>query len=400
MTTDREGSPILPPVRTVETRFDSLTGMRAFAALAVAIHHAIAFWPEFYIFEIIGKWGYLGVDFFFCLSGFVMQWAWTRGTTARRFLSRRFARIYPLLVVTLFASLTAWWTIQNPLAGYAGPPRSVLFNLLAIQAWFFNDSTIRQSWNGVTWSLACEFFFYACSPFILSRFAKLKPKSCFFLIAALYLGQCIAQAAVVPGGSATVQNFFYFFPVARLPEFLMGALACQMFISGYRTKIRSPLVPFLLLVILPLAVYANVVSPADQFLSVSSLVVLPGFVVTIIVAASRDSSSRHSRRSRFLASRHMVWLGNVSYSYYVFHALVLGAIGFALIDWGFPPKTELMGTLWLVVFLLSSLLVAWLAWRLIERPAQRSIVALIGGPRRSRPVGIEMAASPPPTVET
>ena len=96
----------------------------------------------------------------------------------------------------------------------------------------------------------------------------------------------------------------------------------------------------------------------------------------------------------------MVWLGNVSYSYYVFHALVLGAIGFALIDWGFPPKTELMGTLWLVVFLLSSLLVAWLAWRLIERPAQRSIVALIGGPRRSRPVGIEMAASPPPTVET
>jgi peptidoglycan/LPS O-acetylase OafA/YrhL len=45
-------------------RFDSLTGMRALAALAVAIHHGSAFWPTIPVFVVIGRYGYIGVDFF------------------------------------------------------------------------------------------------------------------------------------------------------------------------------------------------------------------------------------------------------------------------------------------------------------------------------------------------
>jgi len=379
-------------------RFDSLTGMRALAAIAVAIHHSIAFWPHPDGVGFVGQWGYLGVDFFFVLSGFVMQWTWQRGTTARKFLARRFARIYPLIVVTLVGALLAWWYLQNPLAGYVGPERSIWLNLLVIQSWFFNDPGIRQAWNGVTWSLSCEMFFYVCCPLLLPRLKSLSARRCLMLIAVLYGVECIVQLLTVPHGGEWVQNFFYYFPVARFPEFIMGALACRLLMTGYRIPIRSVWVIFGALVLAPVLLFANLVPVSNQFLSYSSLVVMPGFVVTILVAATRDVR-RRSRRG-MLATRSMVWLGDVSYAYYMVHALILGLIARWLIDGHRAPTSVWSGLFWIVVFLGASVVVSGVTWRLIERPGQRSILWALraNNQGRARLTGTESASVSPESL--
>ena len=360
------------PVRN--QRFNSLTGMRALAALAVAIHHGTAFWPTIPVFVVIGRYGYIGVDFFFCLSGFVMQWAWSRGTNARDFLTRRFSRLYPVIVVSLAISLLAYKYLGNPLAGYVGPPRSVPYNLLMIQSWFFNESTIRQAWNGVTWSLSCEMFFYACSPFLLTRIMKLSARTCALLIGGLFAAYCAAQLLSDPTVGSSAQNFFYYFPPARIPEFIIGALTCQILIEGYRIRFRSVTVAFVAAVLVPLLIYSQLGAQWQTDYTIVSLVVLPGFTFTIMVAACRDMRKTRVKRAVLLGKERMVWLGDVSYSYYMMHALVLGAVGLALTDLGVVTTSTWLGSVWMVLFLALSLLAAWIIWRLVERPGQRVLL--------------------------
>jgi peptidoglycan/LPS O-acetylase OafA/YrhL len=363
------------------TRFNSLTGMRSLAAVTVAVHHGTAVWPSISLFVVIGKYGYLGVDFFFCLSGFVMQWAWSRGTTGGEFLKRRFARLYPVIVLTLAVSFVAWWWVHSPLAGYVGGRHSIIYNLLVIQAWFFNTPDIRQSWNGVTWSLSCEMFFYACSPILLTWIAMLKARASLVLLAAAFALYSAAQLLTVPHGGLVAQNFFYFFPPGRIPEFIMGALACQILITGPRLRFRSVWVTFAVTVVVPLVIYNHVVAPNPQYLTLISLVVVPGFIMTIMVAAGRDMR-RRVRRRNVLASRPMVWLGDVSYSYYMVHALVLGGLAMFLAHLHVATSSIWVGSMWIVIFLLLSLVAAWIVWLVVEHPGQRLLLQLLR--KRSR----------------
>jgi peptidoglycan/LPS O-acetylase OafA/YrhL len=370
--------------------------MRALAAVSVAICHSVGTWPHFVVYTVIGRFGYLGVDFFFCLSGFVMQWAWTRGVTGRNFLTRRFSRLYPVIVLGLVASILAWHLFQSPLGGYVGPPRSVLYNLLVIQSWFFNEPTIRQSWDGVTWSLSCEMFFYACSPLLLMWVAKLKPRVCIVGLCGVFASLTVAQLLSSPTNGSTAQDFFYFFPPARLPEFIMGALACQFLINGPRIAIRHVGATFAVTTVVPLVIYCNVVAPTRQYLTITSLVVIPGFIVTICVAASRDMHRDRSSRHPLLGTRQMVWLGDVSYSYYMVHVLVLGGMGLAFYHLRIITTSVFLGSLYLTLFLVVSLLVAWLVWRVCERPGQRMLMRVLRkrGPTLDSKIVTEVRTTP------
>jgi peptidoglycan/LPS O-acetylase OafA/YrhL len=355
-------------------RFDSLTGMRALAALSVAICHSVNAWPHVGAVTLIGRFGYLGVDFFFCLSGFVMCWTWSGGARGADFLTRRFARLYPTIVLCLGASLLAWWLLHTPLGGYVGPLRSIGDNLLVIQSWFFDSPSTRQSWDGVTWSLSCEFFFYACSPLILPRIVQLKGKTCVALMVFVFSGDALLQILSDPVTGSTAQNVFYFFPPARLFEYVLGALACRLIILGPPIRFRSIWIGFLLTSVAPLILYCRLVPPAHQYLTVTSLVVVPGFIVTIMLAASRDRVFR--RKWNVLRTRQMVWLGDVSFSYYMVHVLVLGVVALIYNHYKIVTTSEWIGSLWLIGYLLITLLIASTVWRLVERPGQRGILLL------------------------
>lgn len=146
--------------------FDTLTVLRFFAALIVALHHTVNYfsWPHFAGVEGLARNGWLCVDFFFILSGFVLMWSFRPDDNKTAFIWRRIIRIYPLHIITLCLSICAFYVLGSPLAGYNGGTESVFINMFLLQAWFPNNKLLLSSWNGVSWTLSAELFFYVTAP--------------------------------------------------------------------------------------------------------------------------------------------------------------------------------------------------------------------------------------------
>jgi peptidoglycan/LPS O-acetylase OafA/YrhL len=111
--------------------------------------------------DIIG-WPFMagatGVSFFFVLSGFVLTWSARSHDTAAGFWRRRIARIYPVHLVTAVAAML----LGSAILGQPRPTgQQLAANLLLIHSWW---PAWWQTLNPVSWSLACEAFFYATFP--------------------------------------------------------------------------------------------------------------------------------------------------------------------------------------------------------------------------------------------
>src|SRR5689334_18685004 len=151
-------------------RLDSLTGVRALAALAVVFFHfrVVGFAPESYAtdFPAVNAC-YLGVDAFFLLSGFVMmhvhgeEFARPRVASAWRFLGLRLARIYPLHVAIL-GLLLVLATVQTLLApaSTATPEWQERFAMDALLRHLLLVGWSSATWNPPAWSLSAEWTAY------------------------------------------------------------------------------------------------------------------------------------------------------------------------------------------------------------------------------------------------
>lgn len=173
-------------VLRVDRRLDALTGVRALAALWVVLYHYQSridegFAPARHLDPLLSV-GYLGVDLFFALSGFILAYTYfesfrTGVTRAgyRRFLQLRLARMYPVHLFTLhvvvglyLATKVAGITLSHP-NGQDYGLLSYFANLGLVQNWF----TPTLSWNGVAWSLSAEWAVYLVFPLaavVLSRY--------------------------------------------------------------------------------------------------------------------------------------------------------------------------------------------------------------------------------------
>src|SRR5215469_9584957 len=176
-TTTRMALPqVLPRARREEVR--ALTGLRGIAATLVALYHINPELRGYGAFgRIVGR-GYLWVDLFFVLSGFVLALnygarfahGW-RSDTWRDFLLRRVARIYPLYVV-LFAGSAAYMAVglgqsyALPLLPYptlSHPVADGAANLFMVQSW-----GVGPSFDGTAWSLSAEWAAYLLFPLLAS----------------------------------------------------------------------------------------------------------------------------------------------------------------------------------------------------------------------------------------
>jgi peptidoglycan/LPS O-acetylase OafA/YrhL len=298
------------------------------------------------------------------------------GTNKRSFLVKRLAKIYPMVLFTLLISLCAYWLIGTPLAGYVGSRKSIVYNVLLIQSWFSNNPKIRQSWNGVTWSLSCEAFFYLCSPLLLPLIEKIRQNLCLILAVSIFVLKVAIQMVFGPMGG---NDFLNFSPAVRILEYIQGAFVCRLIIAGHRFPIRSTLVVFLAGIVIPLFVFSLLVPSRDT--GIAGLVVNPGFLVLIAVAAARDIEGKQSR-TPFISSRTLVWFGDASYSLYMMHALVLGAFAFVATKVfrhiHFEMKTPLQGELVTIIYLIAAIAAAAITFQFVERPAQKMILKAFG----------------------
>lgn len=147
-----------------------LTGLRGYAALWVFFLHATWEWPGNGFLIQIARHGGSGVLVFFVLSGFILSYVYAqkfadRTTTYRRFLTARFARIYPLhaFVLLAYAALAAYG-----LVGLLPSDNLYTFalNLGLVQAWGMLPTV---SWNQSAWSISVEAFAYLLFPFLAAR---------------------------------------------------------------------------------------------------------------------------------------------------------------------------------------------------------------------------------------
>lgn len=205
----------------------SLTSLRFFFALAVFLHHYSV--KGAVIFEN----GFIGVSFFFILSGFILSYSYKdrlfSGNISKwDFYVARFARIYPLHLLTFLMFITLL-VYNNNL-----PDWKVLFsNLFLFQSWI-PFKHYYFSVNEPSWSISCEAFFYAVFPALLYFFMRGSRNTKIIVIASCLL--TYAVSLLYPWKPQHAHALFYVNPIFRLVDFGIGVLSIQFGINMRKRK--------------------------------------------------------------------------------------------------------------------------------------------------------------------
>jgi peptidoglycan/LPS O-acetylase OafA/YrhL len=338
----------------------SLTSGRGIAAMWVVLHHACLVWGGSLL--ALGDVGWIGVSFFYILSGFVLTWSFKDSAPLTEFYVHRIARIYPVHLVTLAISIAAYAAFHTPFGGYVGSPLGTLANVFLIQDWFIGHPNVRQAWNGVSWSLSAEVFFYVLAPLLIRTLIRCSPQRLLDICLGLLLAHLLIAACIAHLGLAKLEDFMIYHPIARLPEFIYGIAAAVFFQRGFRLHL-SAVIGFGLF--LPLALYCWVTPESRSALLMIDLGV-PAFTALILRGATKDlerpiyQSIHHS----FLNT-----IGDSSYSLYMTHAILLAFVAMTVPagQHTFSPNGLVIG------FILLSILVSIIFSKLVEMP-MRTIV--------------------------
>ena len=351
-----------------------IEGLRAIAILLVVSAHAGVPW-------LAG--GYVGVDVFFVLSGYLItrlltdELLRTHRIQFARFYARRFRRLLPALLLML--AVTALLGSQLVPASQQGDQASagaaaalwasnLLFAFTRLD-YFGSDSSTNLYLH--TWSLGVEEQFYLVWPLLLvaayGAWRKSVPPSrlnvvqLLLLVAGASFATCLFITNVEP------REAFYLMPM-RAWQFALGGLAGLYFAERESAGSASPQVALLgwfgLASILASAVIG------DDVRYPGGWALLPTFGTLAVLIAG--SNAPRTIPIRFLSLPAMTAIGRISYSWYLWHwpVLVLGNL-----LWPAASPSVRMA---LVVV---SLLLAWLSWRYVETPIRDS-PGLIQPPRR------------------
>jgi peptidoglycan/LPS O-acetylase OafA/YrhL len=326
-------------------RLESLTGLRWFAALAVFSLHAIGAPAAHHLVTQ----GATGVSFFFILSGFVLTWSHRAEDRARPFYRRRFARIYPAFFVSVLLGI--WIQDSHVTVGR-------LLQVLTLQQdWSTHNSTFF-AFNGVCWSLACEAFFYLLFPFVIGPLSKLTGTRRRIALASVIALALAVQLGVHPHSTTgTGYWLVYIFPPVRFLEFLCGMLLALELRAGTRLPIGLRTA----LVVAVLAYAAAGVAP--DYAKYVAVTLIP-YSLLIFTAASADADGLPS----WLRHRRLVWLGEISFAFYLVHQLVIDESMKLLARAGIAYHSD-----WAIPILVISVLAAWLLFALVERPFERRL---------------------------
>lgn len=330
----QENSASQGPVRAKHSpRLASLTGMRFFAALLVVLAHAGGTFIGEDSSIVLGM-GALGVSFFYLLSGFVLTWSWKPDQPKGTFYRNRFARIYPLHLLTLTAG-----AILVFISGPATPWLGLIPSLLLVQSWI-PASEFYFAFNGPSWSLACEVFFYACFPFLVVLLNRLGRRRLMHFMLALYAVVVLVTlwTHLAIGGDLSFW-MLYINPSYRIWEFAIGICIALLIRGGWqpRFSLRSSLLITcaMLAAAATLNIIINTNQPFfDRFsvqtlpLDLASLILVPCFGYVIAAAATTDIEDRPSR----FRHRIVVRLGEWSFALYMSHLLLMYVVRLFLPD--------------------------------------------------------------------
>lgn len=338
-------------------RLDQLTGLRFFAAFLVFLSHLN--WNRSHeFFQKVFESGFVGVSFFFALSGFVLAYSYqeklvTGKVSKKKFIFLRFVRLTPLHFATALPFVG--WVIYTDRFSLL----ALISNITYMQSWV-PHSDVYFSLNAPSWSLSNEMFFYVCFCFLaLMTFRSL------FCVGMLLLAVIIVSATfftifyndLIVWGSLTLSYWmFYIFPGFRLLEFLCGILLFRLWKVGYTPGSHLVIPAYILL--FASMYFANRIPEAFRW---SVYFLLP--VLFFLYAHLQGGGIIN----RILKTRLLVLLGNASFAFYLIHQPIILVLKrllslFNLSDFGF-----------FMVSLVISILLSLIIHLVYEKWAERKL---------------------------
>ena len=358
-------------------RLAGLEVLRFIAALAVLVWHYqhfmytgaqragydIARSPFYDLLAPFYVRGYVGVQLFWCLSGFIFAWKYQAAIATRRvggwsFAVRRFSRLYPLHFVTLLyvAALQPCYAALHGGADFVyafNNLRYFILNLFFANYWGFQSG---YSFNGPTWSISLEILVYIVF-FVLCRFTKRSWQRDL----SLAMGAAVVSMLAWPLFHSKLQiaqaiTFFYFGVMAARMHAVLLAL------SPARRRAWGMMAWLAIVVALGL-IASGVLRVLGEF------VVFP--VMTLLFALWEVPAGWMRRGA--------VFLGNMTYSSYLMHFPMQLTAMLIFAHFAIDPATLFFHRAFFLAYLGAVLIVAALVYRWFEVPAQAWLRARLDG---------------------
>lgn len=305
--------------KQIAKKYDALTGLRWFAALAVVFRHNLP--PTNSVFYSFFANGYSGVTIFFVLSGFVItfryldQFCEPSGRALWNYFVARFARIYP----SYFAVLVAVGIV------FGVPDFSVVLrHIFVIQTWSGN-SDVAYALNGPGWSIGVEFFLYLIFPLLAIWFAR-KSRNVGWTLTLAFIVVVVLAIVTIYFSSGdrrflseidanSAWRWIYRNPVFRIGDFILGMtvavlLTARRFMSSSRTLAIG-------LGSLSIAWILVAMGSARTVGSAASMDLLYAVPTTFLIYSLVVPADHFIRT--VLESRVVVWLGEISFAVYLVH---------------------------------------------------------------------------------
>ncbi len=371
-------------------RLEFLDALRGIAATAVLLQHSAEnLWPSYYRFsEVVIRPGEWGVFVFFMISGFVIPLSLKGGTDAIGFWIGRVFRLFPLYWIVIVTAFVLATTSLLPVSASfdADPNQNFIVNLTMVQEFLATPQLV-----GAAWSLAYEVCFYLFMTLILmAGLTRSATKSTIICLAgSASLGLLIYPTFIMQAESVVHSGLVALAIVVvtltalwgRITGALNKALAVVVTFGLVGLVLNQPRDMWFSLLLFatmgcgwvyseahsgrigrwvaPAVSAATVVVFALQFNFWADPVTRRADVLTAIAAHGAFAAAYLIRSWRM--PRVLVWLGAVSYSVYLVHALVINAV----------PEVSDQPVLALLFWVALTFAISHLTYRLIELPAQQ-----------------------------
>lgn len=329
-----------------------IDGLRALAVVPVILFHAG--------FELFGG-GFVGVDVFFVISGYLITTIIHNDISADKFsfvsfYERRARRILPALMFMMAACIPVAWATMMSFDMWDFGQSLVAVSLFLSNVLFWAESGYFDQIAELkpllhTWSLAVEEQFYVLFPILLLALTRFWKNKVFVTLLVLLV---LSLAAAEYGSYYFPEAAFYFLPT-RAWELLIGAVVALHLLERERDEVSSNIQNLLgLLGLVLIAGSVFLIDKSDRFPGLIAL--FPTIGTALIIVFAREDTVA----GRILSQRVLVFVGLISYSSYLWHQPIFAFLRMNVLE---EPSTLLMTALSVV-----SLFIGYLSWRFVESP--------------------------------
>jgi len=349
-------------------RLIPMEGMRGFSALLVFFVHFDALFRSYFrpgsfvsaLAGVAGSFGHTGVDLFFVLSGFLIYGIVIQKQPSYwNFIWRRMRRLYPvfLAVLSLYLLLSVAFPSHSKLPGSSS--QALMYvgaNLLMLPGMTTIPAIIT-----VSWSLSYEWFFYLTLPLVVTVFALRRWTAwwriAFFIL--LAIAECILSWLRISGH-------------VRLILFASGIILWELVDQG-APHILNAWTEYVVAAAFIMSILAIGLNGAKLGETVLVLSKVPHFYAPLLFVSlplfCLYAMFYDGFLNRIFSWDYLRWMGNISYSFYLIHGLVLHGVRL-IVNRFFPPtpRLALFDALLLVVCVSSTIFCGALLFIVVEKP--------------------------------